>query len=62
MISKKQCDLFGLEGVVPGSAEDIAVRQKQKELASNEVLINSVSEDYPSLKRIYEMLKNGGND
>lgn len=56
----KQCEAFGMSGVVPGSAEESALRQKKIEAKQSERVIEEVSEEFPSLGRMYEMLKNGG--
>lgn len=56
----KQCEAFGVSGVVPGSAEDVAARQKKIEAKQSEGVVEEVSEEFPSLGRMYEMLKNGG--
>ena len=56
----KQCEAFGVSGVVPGSAEDIVARQKKFEAKQSERIVEEASEGYPSLGRMYEMLKNGG--
>lgn len=56
----KQCEAFGMQGVVPGSAEDVAAGQKKIEAKQSERVVEEVSEEFPSLGRMYEMLKNGG--
>ena len=61
----KQSELFGWEGPVPGSASDIANRnreaEKKKELQNIEKTLDDMKEDFPQLKNIYEMLKGKGN-
>lgn len=56
----KQCEAFGMSGVVPGGAEDVAARQKKIEAKQSERAVEEASEEFPSLGRMYEMLKNGG--
>ena len=57
----KQSELFGWEGPVPGSASDIASRnreaEKKKELQKSEELMEEMKSDFPQLKNIYEILK-----
>ena len=57
----KQSELFGWEGPVPGSASDIASRnreaEKKKELQKSEELMEEMKADFPQLKNIYEILK-----
>ena len=61
----KQSELFGWEGPVPGSATDIASRnreaEKKKELQKSEELMEEMKSDFPQLKNIYEILKGKGN-
>ena len=40
-----------------GSAESIVMRQKEARLKKSEKLMDEMSEDFPQLKNIYEMLK-----
>jgi hypothetical protein len=56
-VKDSQSELFGCVGHVPGSATDIAMRNKVRH---NEKLINDVSEEFPQLKNIYEILKRRG--
>ena len=57
-----QNEFFGIEGVVPGSSEEIAERRKAYETREAERLIDEMSEDFPSLGRIYGILKSGGKE
>lgn len=40
-----------------GSAESIVMRQKEARMRKSEQLMDEMSEDFPQLKNIYEMLK-----
>ena len=55
--ANSQSDFFGRDGVVPGSAEEIAIRHREQDRREAEKLIDEVSEDFPSLGRIYDILK-----
>ena len=60
----KQSELFGWEGPVPGSASDIANRnreaEKKKELQNIEKTVDGMKDDFPQLKNILEILKQRG--
>lgn len=52
----KQSEAFGLNGIVPGSAEEIAFRRKQYEQNITEENFLKM-EDFPGLLKMYKMLK-----
>lgn len=46
--------------VLEGSAESIVMRQKEARMRKSEELMDDMSEDFPQLKNIYEILKRKG--
>ena len=46
--------------VLEGSAESIAMRQKEARMRKSEELMDDMKEDFPQLKNIYEILKRKG--
>ena len=57
-----QNEYFGIDGIVPGSAAEIAARRKACEIREAEKLIDEMSEEFPSLAQIYGKLKGGGEE
>ena len=49
-----QSKLFNIDGPVPGSATEIALRNKTRH---TEKLIDEMNDEFPQLKNIYEILK-----
>lgn len=50
-------DFNDIRKPVPGSAAEIAMRQKSEETKRAEKLMDSMKDEFPQLKRMYEMLK-----
>lgn len=60
MLVEKQGNFFGIDGIVPGSAEEIAKRKSDHEAREGKRLIDKMSDEFPQLGRIFEMISNGG--
>lgn len=60
MLVEKQGNFFGIDGIVPGSAEEIAKRKSDQEAREGKRLIDEMSDEFPQLGRIFEMISNGG--
>lgn len=60
MLVEKQGNFFGIDGIVPGSAEEIAKRKAVYEAREKQRIIEEVSDEFPQLGRIFEMISNGG--
>lgn len=60
MLVEKQGNFFGIDGIVPGSAEEIAKRKTEREAREGKRLIDEMSDEFPQLGRIFEMISNGG--
>ena len=51
--------MLGTRVVIEGSAESIAMRNKEAELRKSEKLIEDMKEEFPSLARLWETVKGG---
>ena len=60
MLVEKQGNFFGIDDIVPGSAEEIAKRKSEHEACESSKLIDEMSGEFPQLGRIFEMIENGG--
>lgn len=49
--------MLGTRVVIEGSAESIVLRNKEAEKRKAEELINDMKEEFPSLARLWEMMK-----
>lgn len=54
--------MIGERVIIEGSAESIALRNKEAELRKSEKLIEEMKEEFPSLARMWEMLKGENNE
>ncbi len=60
MIIITQKNEFVKHDIKEGSAESIVARQKEARMRKSEELMDDMSEDFPQLKNIYEILKKRG--